>query len=310
MTAHLRLCALLFLVISFVSRAQVVADREVEIVKALFDAGKYSEAKARSLSTLATLTLSDTQKIALYQFAGIAAFNLGEVDNAKSSYLELLRINPDFELDPFRFAPPALKLFETVRKSNASELDRVRQLIISARERAALERQTKEAAEAKQRIQTAGSEVLVRTVYRNSLVLNFLPFGVGQFQQGRTGLGVTLAVSEGVLAFVSVLAFWAIEGLFENVVFELPDRVTPDNQPFRLSLRRIPESKKTEVAVWRALKYGAGGGFFAVWAFGVVDALLHHVPESVVETKQAAPRASLRFGAPSSQMGATLRFDF
>ncbi len=312
MTRPLRALILLyFLGASAPAFAQAVAEREVEICRTLFDTGKYQEARARALSSLATLAFADAQKIELHQYAGAASFNLGSIDNAKASFLEVLRLNPDFELDPFRFPPPAVKLYESVRKSNAEELEKVRQLIVVAKEKARLEAKAKAEAAAREKLTSPPQNVVIRTV-RTNILVNFLPFGVGQFQQGRVGLGVTLAISESLLAIVSIVGFWAIESLFENIVYELPDRVTADNKPFRFSLRRIPERQRTVAENWRAVKYGAGAGFYAVWLAGVIDALLHHQPETSSEVRQgpAGLGASISFSPNAGGASAAVTFHF
>ena len=40
-----------------------------------------------------------------------------------------------------------------------------------------------------------GSRIKVRTIEKRSMLVNFIPFGAGQFQQGRTGWGVVVNTS-------------------------------------------------------------------------------------------------------------------
>lgn len=282
---------LLLLLVALPSFAQVVPERELEIIQSLYDAGKYADAEHRANESLALANFSDPQRVHLLEIAALSAFNLGDLKGAQAAFLQLLRVNPDYILDPFAVPPPAIKVFEQVRKENADALNLVRQQIalrIDQNKRAAaeLERLRLEQEERKRRTDLLTNEITVRTIEKRSMLVNLLPFGAGQFQQGRVGWGAAFAVSEGLMAVLSIVSFFAIESLFETIPYQWTDRLTADGRPFIINVRKIPAARHTERDVWTGLKYGTGIAFYALWAIGAGDAIWHHQEDVVTEKKE------------------------
>ncbi|MEW5740468.1 MAG: hypothetical protein AB1938_16190 [Myxococcota bacterium] len=303
-----RALALALLLVPSLAGAQAVPERELEVSRSLYDAGKYAEALARVSNAMRGTNFSEAQRIELLKLGGLSAFNLGDLNAARAQFLQLLQLNPDYVLDPFAVAPPAIRLFEQVKKDNQAQLDLVRQQIAlrAEQERRAQEereRLLKEEEERRRRMETLGQQVTVRNVRTQSMLVNFIPFGAGQFQQGRVGWGVAFAVSEGIFAVVSIISYFALEALFEPITYRWEDRLTADGTGvFEVTVRRIPPSRQTEAEVWRALKLSSGIGFYVLWALGIGDAIWHHQPTVVTETQEPAPRP-----APSAPTGVRLR---
>ncbi len=220
--------------------AQVVSEREVEITKALFDSGQYAEALKRANSAMSLANFTEPQRIEMQKIAALSAFNLGQSAEANKHFSQLLQLNPDYVLDPFAVPPTAIKQFEQVRKEMADSLNLIRQQIaLRAEQDKRLEAARLQAEEQRRRVEGLARETVIRTVEKRSMLLNFVPFGAGQFQQGRNGWGIGLAVSEGILALTSIISFLAIESLFETRTFTFNDRLTPDGK-FSIVVRGIP----------------------------------------------------------------------
>lgn len=319
----MRALALSCLLLAGAAAAQVVPEREVEIARALYDAGKYAEALQRATDALGLANFSEVERVKLQEVAALSAFNLGDTKAAQASFLNLLKLNPDYILDPFAVPPPAIKLFDQVRKEHADALNMVRQQLAlrleqQKREQAERERLAKEQEERRRRAQEAATEMTVRSIEKRSILVNFIPFGAGQFQQGRVGWGVAFAVSEGVMAVLNLVSFFAIESLFDDERRVWTDRVTEDGTGVYVEvLRRVPASRRTERDVWTGLKYGTGIAFYALWAAGIAEALVHHQEETVTERKvpiaPAAPKgpsARLRLFPTSGGLGAGVSITF
>jgi TM2 domain-containing membrane protein YozV len=260
--------------------AQTTPERELELARALFDAGKYAETVSLVRKALGVTNFTDEQRIELHRMAGLSSFNLGEVSSAKESFLALLRLNPDYVLDPFIAPPPALRLFEQVRKDASDELTLVRQLLqVRAEQRRRDEEERRKAEQARGTGRTI-------TIERRPFWMNFLPFGAGQFQQDRTGWGIAFAVTEGVFAITSIVAYWAIELLKVDFRESYDGLLT--NQTGR-TIRGIPQSAEGQRDAWRIVKFSTGGAFYAAWIAGIVDAILHHPGDKRTETKDAEP---------------------
>lgn len=306
--------------------AQVVPEREMEIIQSLYDTAKYAEAARRANESMAVANFSDAQRVKLHELVGLSAFNLGDVKGAQAAFLQLLRINPDYILDPFAVPPPAIKVFDQVRRENADALNLVRQQIAiradqEKRAKEERDRLAKEQEDRRRKQDLLSNEIVVRTIERRSMVVNFIPFGAGQFQQGRVGWGAAFAISEGITAILSIVSYFAIESLFETQQIVLPDRLTADGSGiYTASRRAIPENRRTERDVWTGLKYGTGIAFYALWALGAGDAVWRHQDEIVTERREPvtptttvppkAPGARLRIFPTNGGLGAGVTIGF
>jgi hypothetical protein len=275
------------------AHAQATPARELEAVRALYNAGNYNEALTRARQAMAVVNFSEVERIELLKMAGLSAFALNDAKATEQLFYQLLLLNPDYVLDPFAAPPPAIRLFEDVRRKNADALNVARQQISLREERQKRENEDREREKARAEEQRRRLDALSRTqrtVVEKPFVVNFLPFGAGQFQQGRTGLGVLFATSEGALGATSLIAFLAIESLFETRSLVFENRLgTPDT--YTVKVRRIPAERATERDVWTAVKYASAGAFYVMWGVGIVDAIVHHQSEVVTETPILAPTA-------------------
>jgi tetratricopeptide (TPR) repeat protein len=281
--------------------AQEAADTEVTAIRASFQYGKYAEVLERAGARIDRGRLSEEELAELHRLAGLAAFNLNRLEDASRHLKALLRLEPDHSLDPFVVPPPAVTYFDGLKRDMSTELEFVRQerRLRLERERAAAERRAKErldAEAARRRAETLARQVTVRTVEKRSFLVNFVPFGAGQFQQGRNGMGVVFAATEGVLAVTSVLSYFAYESLFETASIVRDDVLTPDGKS-SVTVRYIPTARSKQARTWSMLKYGAASGFYTVYALGVADALWHH-QDQVVGTHIEALPAPLPASSP------------
>jgi tetratricopeptide (TPR) repeat protein len=296
--------ALLLLVPAAPALAQEAPEEgELAGIRATFEFGKYAEVLERAVARIDRGNLDEPSLVELHKLAGLAAFNLGRREEAARHLRALLRLEPDYGLDPFVVPPPAVAYFEELRRELRAELALIRQ-----EKRLRVERERTEAAqrerermlseERRRRVEELARQVTVRTVERRSFLVNFVPFGAGQFQQGRNSLGVIFAATEGVFAVSSVLAFFAYEGLFDEVPVEIEDRQSPTGTA-KVNVRFIPAAKEQQADAWRLAKYGSAAGFYAMYALGVADALYHHQDEVVrtgIETLPDAPAAARSSG--------------
>jgi tetratricopeptide (TPR) repeat protein len=284
------------------ARAQIVPELETQIAKAHFDAGNYREALQRADAAMALSNFSPVQRIDLHRIAALASFNLGDVEGCDRHFLHLLQLDPDYVLDPFAAPPPALKRFEAVKRENAEALSIVRQqtaLRLDQERRAAeaLEQQRKLDEERRRRVETLAREAVGPSAAPHLFVVNLLPFGAGQFQQGRVGWGVFWAVAEGALAVASVASFWLHDALASPYSYRWTDRLTTDGT-FGVTVRRIPPERQADAQALRWSANLTGLGFYLAWALGAGDALWHR------------SRSTVRPQLSANPTGAALTFDF
>jgi tetratricopeptide (TPR) repeat protein len=278
---------------SLTALAQVVPDRELEIVKATYDAGNYADALRRARDAMAVSNFSEAQRMELHKYAGLSAFNLGQTVDAQKHFLQLLQLNPDYVLDPFAVPPPVVKLFEQIRKDNADQLNLIRQqitLLADQQKRAEDERARlqRELEERRRRMEDASRGV--RVVERRPWVVNLVPFGAGQFVQGRVTLGASLAAGEGVTLLMSLVSYFAYKTLVDQIRYEWRNRAVHDPAgTFQWDFTGIPAARLNEATVWKGINIGTGLGFVLLWGIGVVDAALHNQGDIALEPKPPPP---------------------
>ncbi|MEL6548564.1 MAG: hypothetical protein AAFQ82_28330, partial [Myxococcota bacterium] len=145
--------------------------------------GNYDESVLRLRGLLYPMRLdSDEQVIEARRYLALSYYLLDRRAAMRDEFTKLLFIEPDYELDPFSIAPPVIEIFEELRQSLKTELDEIRRRRADA-----------------QLNQPSGEGVLrlvERRMTERSELATFLPFGVGQFQNGDTELGVFFAASK------------------------------------------------------------------------------------------------------------------
>ena len=293
------------------ARAQsATSPGELGQIRLDFEYGKFKEVMQRARNLLDRGGLSDEQLTELHRLAGVAAFNLGQPQDAERHLSTLLRIDPDASLDPFLFPPPAVQFLEKLRKQLASDLNVIRQERRIQADRRRREEEDRERAkqqnvELQKQLDELTRRVTVRTVERRVFLVNFVPFGAGQFQQNRSGLGLLLATTEGALAATSVLAYFAYGSLFRDYSIRIPNVLNPDGTGYLdVTYRAIPVDRRVEANVWRIAQYGAAIGFYLLYGYGVVDAILNHEDQVVTTSmEERGPEAPPQPGeVPPSQL--------
>jgi tetratricopeptide (TPR) repeat protein len=276
-----------------VVRAQDAGDPEVDALRASFEYGKYAEVLARAGARIDRGELAEEDLVELHKLAGLAAFNLGRTEDATRHLRALLRLDPDYSLDPFVVPPPAVAFLDALKDGMSSELEFLRQerRLRQEREKAEAERRERERMEAemqRRRAEELASQLTVRTVEKRNFLVNFVPFGAGQFQQGRNSLGIVFAATEGALAVTSIISFFAYESLFEEQVIDLDNVLDPDGRA-SIRVRFIPTSRGRQRDTWQLLKLSSAAGFYTIYALGVVDALYHHEDQVIRTTVEPRP---------------------
>jgi len=296
-------CFVPLLLLSTVALAQPhLAD-----VRGAFDIGQYEEALDLSKKRLQQGDLKEDEAVELHRLAGLSAFSLGNRPEAEAQFVELLKLNPDYHLDPFAVAPPAISFFEEQRKKLGPTLDVLKERREERVRAEALARQRAEEEEKRRRLEELARNGTVRTVEKRSFLLNFVPLGAGQFQQRRNKMGWFLAISQGLLAVTSVTSYFAYKNqLTEHAV---TIEVAP-GQPRTVIERGIPVSRQREAQAWMVGKYVSGIGFYALYALGVADALWHHKSDVVtrIESLPLVSRPEPYFFPTSGGAGAGLSF--
>lgn len=180
---------------------------------------------------------------------GASNFESGRRAEAKREFEKALQIQPEKVLTDMLFSEGAIRLFDETKAD------------IEARARRDAE--LRKIADERERIRRYRESLVV--VERRSFSVNFVPFGAGQFQNKQPTRGLLFAASEGLTGGASVGIFVYLAGKYGLSNAPVP---TPD----------IPTVRGLE-----QIEVGAGIAFFAIYAWGVVDALLHYKPRVQIE---------------------------
>ena len=248
----LALTLLLFSV--FVTRTASAAPSELEQAAQAYAKGEYK----RAISLLTPLLYptirlpSEDMVKRAHKMLGISYVFEKDEASAGKEFLAILSSQPDYRLDPLVEPESAVKLFDKVRAENAEKLQKIKAGLEAERKRREAELKRKNA-------QPKLQLVIERETITRSFWANFVPFGVGQFQNGHRVKGWILFSAQIGLGVAS---------LSSAIVY----RVTFANQSI------VPAEDVSSARALSAVQVITGAAFFAAVAYGIVDALLYYEP--------------------------------
>jgi hypothetical protein len=231
--------------------------------------GDCAGAVARIKPLLQPLQLTqNSDLIEAHKVVGLCAMLADRTTEARLHFEEVLFLDPDYELDPFSIAPPTVAFFEDLKQKLKPQLDVIR-------------RQRAEALLPPESLDSACTPAVQR-VREHSEFATFLPFGIGQFQNGDTFMGIVFAAAEAALLAI-------------NISSHIYVRARGDYQP----------RDAGTVQALIVTQYASAGLFGLAWSIGVLHARIHFVPETTVAT--AGPG---RMPPARRPLLARLRIDF
>lgn len=247
---------------------------------------------------------SESQIVQAHRILGVSYLFERQHVAAKGEFRKLLQLSPDFRFDPLLDPPQVVDFFNTVRRDYETEV-------------VSLEEKRKQAEKVRLRgredcEKSRGPTVIEKRVARNSFIVNFVPFGAGQFQNGHRGKGWAFLTAETVLGAVSVAALatnLAVYGFRPQRTcrYDLGDAACPPNAIDHTDEDRSRWLTRVQVA--------SGAMFLGVALWGIVDALVYHQPTTdlALSDGAAVPAArSLRLAPALMErgVGAGLSFRF
>lgn len=209
------------------------------------------EKVVRVLDKLAGHPRLEGQKthIRVLEMLGASHWFLGAPDSGRLIFGQLLRESPFHRLDGFVYPAELIEFYEGRRR------ELVTAGIIPA---------------SPSEVESFTSRrVLVREIEQNDApaVVYLMPFGVGQFVNGDSGKGATLAVIQGIGAVTMIATWLGIEGL----------KVGDTN--------RISPGDEGQARLLEALWYGGAGVFVAGWGYSIADGFANRDTTPVVRER-------------------------
>jgi TM2 domain-containing membrane protein YozV len=214
-----------------------------------------------SAMKLATYLLYPDEKLAApadlveaHVILGASNFETGHRIEAKNEFEKALQIQPDKMLTDKLFSEGAIRVFDETKADIEARAERDAQL--------------RKLADERERIRKYRESLVF--VEKRSFVINFAPFGAGQFQNKQPGRGILFAAGQGLTGGISVGVFLYLAGKYGLVA-------------------KVPFADVARVRELQQLEIGTGVAFFAVYAWGVVDALLNYKPTVQIEGDSLPP---------------------
>lgn len=263
------------------ARADALTD--LEKAHSAYVAHKYDDAETRLRVLLDAKALDNAENVAdARMYLGAVLVAREQKDDAAHVFESLLVDRPEYQPDSLRVQLAAIDAFLDVRtklrdRLAAAQAEKVRQ---EQEQKAKVEAEQKKAALRLAMLEKlAGEEV---TTEKNSRLLAFVPFGVGQLQNGQKVAGWALLASESALAVGSGIA--AAISYFDqravNDALARGDRAAAEQYHQRANIATITD-------------YAFAGTFAATAIAGIVHAQITFVPERVETRKRDIPQVTL-----------------
>ncbi len=266
----------------------LAAPPELKRAKDRYEFGAYSEAAAALRQLLKNPSqLSDAEAIDAYRMLGISEYQLGDRAAARTAFVNLLSVEPDYALDAFLVPPAIVEFFDGVKKEHEAALSPLRERKRELREQQRLAEEAKRKLLSEEQSRAGPPEKVVLVEERVSLCTWF-PFGAGQFQNGEKAKGTAIAAGEIVLGLVNISAI-----VFHNQIAQDRTRTCVSGQagcsnpPYYDSDRQLLSQVDT-------VKYVSAGLFWALYAYGVWDAHRNFVPRVETEITPGKPGGALK----------------
>jgi hypothetical protein len=250
-------------------------------VVSLYEAGKYSQCAADLGALLqgeARRRLRDRdvlENARIYYAACL--IGSGNAAAADEPLRDAIRANMQMKPpDSLVFPAPVIDRFLRVRQSLYEEIKRAEELRVNAARKAAeqqVARERSESARVAALEDLAGRESIV---VKNRRWIGFVPFGVGQFQNGDDGLGWLFLTSEAALGATALTAI----AMQSRLDLEASRLHNPANNAV--------------LRTWHSLVVVSSYTWLGVAAAGILQAELAFVPEVREERKRVLPDTLLR----------------
>jgi hypothetical protein len=262
---------------------------------------------------------TEGEVVQAHRMLGVANLFEGRPAEAKVEFRKLLELRPDYRFDPLLDPPRVVDFFNSVLKEEEDEIAALE----AKRKKQEAERAAQRREEA-ERLRVATAKVILYE--RHSYVLNFVPFGAGQFQNGQRRKGLAFAGAEVGLAVISVGTFVTNFWLFGLQ----PHRRCLQAQPVDASgvNGKCPDDQvdHSDEDLSRNLlrvQVVSGGLFFAVAIWGAIDAIRHFQERERIElettpapngaagpSKPQAGWLKIQPGIPAAPLGLGLSWAF
>jgi len=241
---------------------------------------------------------SEGEVVQAHRILGVSYLFTGRGEEANREFHKLLELRPDYRFDPLLDPQQVVDAFNAVVKEEETEI-----VAIEARRK---RRDQEIAARLQREARLHPPATTIVRYERHSYLLNFVPFGAGQFQNGQRRKGWLFFGVETALAAISVGAFTSNFALYgANPHRKCLQPVDPTDA---CPNGAIDHSQEDTSRTLLRVQVISGGLFFAAAIWGVVDAVRHYQRDVLMTEPAAPPSAGVQVGLTPFGLSAALRF--
>ena len=241
---------------------------------------------------------SEGEVVQAHRMLGVSHLFAGQSEEAKREFHKLLELRPDYRFDPLLDPQQVVDAFNAVVKEEESEIES-----IEARRK---RRDQEIAARLQREARLHPPTTTIVRYERHSYLLNFVPFGAGQFQNGQRRKGWLFFGVETALAAISVGAFTTNFALYGgNPYRKCLQQVNPIGPCPAADIDHSQEETSRTILRVQVI---SGGLFFAAAIWGVIDAVRHFQRDVLLTEPAAPPPPAVEVGLTPFGLSAALSF--
>jgi hypothetical protein len=260
------------------------ADDDLKRARDRYEFGAWADAAGASRQLLlGHPDLTEAQRVEAYRLLGLAEYQLGDRDQARTAFVNLLSLTPDYSLDPFLVPPPIVEFFDKVKREHEPQLAPLRERKRQLKEQQRLAEEAQRHLLAEEQARTGPPAKILR-VQENIYLFNWLPFGAGQFQNGQRTKGLVVATSQLALGILNIGSV-----VIHNQIASDRSRYCTIRDTSNCSSPPITDSDRRLLSNLDVARYVTAALFWGVYAYSVVDAHLNYVPR--IETEVTPDRS-------------------
>jgi hypothetical protein len=205
---------------------------------------------------------SEVEVLQAHRMLGVSYLFENKQTEARDEFRKLLELSPDIRFDPLLDPPKVVEFFNGIVREQQAQLGDI-EIRLKKRE---------------EELNRHVGQVLERRIERRSYIVNYVPFGAGQFQNQQRGKGWAFFGAEAGLASISMAAFvtnFAIYGArpTRGCIGGVPDPSQISTAPGVCPTSLIDHSAENRSRKIQDVQIMSGVAFFAVAIWGVIDAL-------------------------------------
>jgi len=204
---------------------------------------------------------SEADVLQAHRMLGVSYLFENKQAEARDEFRKLLELSPDYRFDPLLDPPKVVEFFNNIVREQEAQLGDI-DIRLKKRE---------------EEMNRHVGQVLVRRTERHSYLINYVPFGAGQFQNNQRTKGWAFFGIESGLAAISMAAFVTNVAIYgwhpQRRCLVVVDPSQTSNAPVDCPKSEIDHSRENDSRKFMDVQIASGVVFLGVAIWGVVDAL-------------------------------------